>query len=91
MYRFITFASASAERFLSFLHNTRTHCAQSTIYCAAFFDMVPTEVLENIFTYLVPREGGYYDLWQSSLVCRAWRDPAQRFAFRAIRVLTHKD
>jgi hypothetical protein len=53
--------------------------------------MVPTEVLENIFTYLVPREGGYYDLWQSSLVCRAWRDPAQRLAFCAIRVLTHKD
>jgi hypothetical protein len=53
--------------------------------------MVPTEVLENIFTYLVPREGGYYDLWQSSLVCRAWRDPAQRLTFRTIRIFSHKE
>jgi hypothetical protein len=73
-------------------HHTHTHTS-CTIYdllrCSS--DMVPTEVLENIFTYLVPREGGYYDLWQSSLVCRAWRDPAQRLTFRAIRIFSHKE
>jgi hypothetical protein len=49
--------------------------------------LVPAEVLDIIFSDLVPREGGYYDLWQASLICRAWRHPAQRWAFRAIRVM----
>jgi hypothetical protein len=49
--------------------------------------VAPAEVLDIIFRDLVPREGGYYDLWQASLVCHAWRHPAQRRAFRAIRVL----
>jgi hypothetical protein len=38
--------------------------------------VAPAGALDIIFSDLVPREGGYYGLWQASLVCRAWRHPA---------------
>jgi hypothetical protein len=49
-------------------------------------DLIPTEVIDIILQYLIPKEGGLYDLWHSSLVCRAWRVPAQRIVFRQIHI-----
>jgi hypothetical protein len=50
-------------------------------------DTCPIEIFEQIIASLVPIEGGLYDLWQCSLVCRAWRVPTQRVIFRHIRIL----